>query len=76
MADRVALTGWGLYPRRPTHLRRAGNAADIAALLDPAGMIARGNGRAYGDAAIGLSTTIDMRRLDRLIAFDDATGLL
>ncbi|WP_165323801.1 FAD-binding oxidoreductase [Rhizorhabdus phycosphaerae] len=76
MADRVELTGWGLYPRRPTRLRRAGNAAAIAALLDPAGMIARGNGRAYGDPAIGLSTTIDMRRLDRLIAFDDATGLL
>ncbi|MBP8231427.1 MAG: FAD-binding oxidoreductase [Rhizorhabdus sp.] len=76
MADRVELSGWGLYPRRATRLRRAGQPADVSALLDPAGTVARGNGRAYGDAAIGLSTTIDMRRLDRLIAFDHAAGLL
>lgn len=76
MTDRIELSGWGLYPRRSTRLQRAARPADVPASLDPAGTVARGNGRAYGDAAIGLSTTIDMRRLDRLIAFDDATGLL
>jgi len=76
VGDRVELSGWGLYPRCASRLRRAGQPADVPALLDPAGTIARGNGRAYGDAAIGLSTTIAVRRLDRLIAFDDETGVL
>ncbi|ETX10988.1 oxidoreductase [Roseivivax halodurans JCM 10272] len=39
-------------------------------------MIARGNGRAYGDSAMGAAATIDMRRLNRMLAFDPATGQL
>jgi FAD/FMN-containing dehydrogenase len=38
--------------------------------------IARGNGRSYGDASLNAAATIDVRRLDHLIAFDPATGLL
>jgi FAD/FMN-containing dehydrogenase len=38
------------------------------------GFVARGNGRAYGDAAIGERATLVTRRLDRIRAFDPATG--
>lgn len=38
--------------------------------------IARGNGRAYGDAAISTDNTIDMRHFNRMLAFDANTGLL
>src|SRR5262249_20691191 len=39
-------------------------------------VVARGNGRAYGDAAVGKGVTLSTRGLDRMIAFDAATGTL
>lgn len=39
-------------------------------------MIARGNGRAYGDSAVAPAATIDMRHFNRMIAFDQETGQL
>jgi FAD/FMN-containing dehydrogenase len=45
-------------------------------LADRSGLIARGNGRAYGDAAIGERFTLSMRGLDRMRAFDPAMGRL
>ena len=45
-----------------------------AAAMRAAGpLIARGNGRAYGDSAVG-ARTLDMRAFDRMISFED--GLL
>jgi FAD/FMN-containing dehydrogenase len=38
--------------------------------------IARGNGRSYGDSSLSPECTVSMRRLDRLLAFDAATGML
>jgi FAD/FMN-containing dehydrogenase len=38
--------------------------------------IARGNGRAYGDAALNPDCTILTRRFNRFIAFDEESGLL
>ncbi|MCZ0963747.1 FAD-binding oxidoreductase [Paracoccus benzoatiresistens] len=40
------------------------------------GIIARGNGRAYGDAAIGERLTLGALGLDRMKAFDPQTGRL
>ena len=39
-------------------------------------VIARGNGRAYGDSAINQTATLETRNLNRLIAFDGTTGQL
>jgi FAD/FMN-containing dehydrogenase len=39
-------------------------------------LIARGAGRAYGDAAIGCDATLSLENLDRMIAFDPASGRL
>jgi FAD/FMN-containing dehydrogenase len=38
------------------------------------GSVARGNGRAYGDAAIGERITLSTRSLDRIRSFDRSTG--
>ena len=38
-------------------------------------MIARGNGRAYGDSAVGVRT-ISTRYLNRMLSFDPDTGVL
>lgn len=71
------LSGWGRYPVRDCTLWQPGTAEALHATLAPLpSSIARGNGRSYGDASLNPDATIDMRRLDRLIGFDDATGEL
>ncbi|WP_420587384.1 FAD-binding protein [Ruegeria sp.] len=45
-------------------------------VLSEPNLIARGNGRAYGDSAINTSATIETRHINRMIAFDPASGQL
>lgn len=69
------LTGWGRYPRYDTELLTPASPAVLPSLMaSQAGLVTRGNGRAYGDAAIGEKVTLCTRGLDRLRAFDPATG--
>jgi decaprenylphospho-beta-D-ribofuranose 2-oxidase len=77
-ARRVALAGWGRYPIAECNLLEPEGPDEIVALLCPqrSGVIARGNGRSYGDSSLSPSGTLVTRRLDRLLAFDDETGTL
>ncbi len=71
------LSGWGRFPaaRCDTfHLREPGEAAPAVARL--ASLIARGNGRAYGDAALNPEGVLSTLRLDRLTGFDPASGIV
>jgi FAD/FMN-containing dehydrogenase len=71
------LTGWGRYPRHDTEVVRPTRPASVAELMRARpGIVARGNGRAYGDAAIGEHATLGMGALDRMRAFDPETGRL
>ncbi len=71
------LAGWGRYPRHDSDLVAPATAEASRALLARSeGIVARGNGRAYGDAAIGQSVTLATRSLDRMRAFDPATRRL
>jgi decaprenylphospho-beta-D-ribofuranose 2-oxidase len=71
------LTGWGRVLRstsqvaRPERMRElAGHVADGHASL-----LARGNGRSYGDAALnGGGQVVLTSRLDRLLALDESSG--
>lgn len=71
------LSGWGRFPVCATD---AVHPIDQDAMIDVAERashaIPRGNGRAYGDAAIGAELTIHNDKLDRLLSFDPAIGLL
>lgn len=71
----MKLSGWGRTPVHSTRLIHPEGEADIRAALAQGPLIARGNGRAYGDSAVG-QQTLDMRRLDHVLAFDPATGQL
>jgi decaprenylphospho-beta-D-ribofuranose 2-oxidase len=71
------LWGWGRYPVADCEVYRpASPAAATKTLVGLPDAIARGNGRSYGDASLNVSATIDMRRLDRLLDFDEESGAL
>lgn len=71
------LAGWGRYPVRECAVWQPITTQALHETLAPLpSSIARGNGRSYGDASLNPDATIDTRRLDRLIAFDAATGTL
>ncbi len=72
----IELSGWGRYPRRPASVACPRNADDVAQLAAHGGVIARGNGRAYGDSATGAAATLDMRQMNRMLSFDAKTGVL
>lgn len=71
----MKLSGWGRTPAHDTRLVQPDDEAGLRAALADGPLIARGNGRAYGDSAVGRQT-VDMRRFDRVLAFDPATGQL
>ena len=71
------LSGWGRYPVldcRVARLRRCGQLGGV--LSKNPTLIARGNGRAYGDAALNPELTLSMLAMNRLQAFDPDTGRL
>jgi decaprenylphospho-beta-D-ribofuranose 2-oxidase len=73
----MELTGWGRYPRFEVEVFQPFSFVEAKVLQhDLTGFVPRGNGRAYGDAAIGRTSCLCMRRLDRFRRFDEATGLL
>jgi decaprenylphospho-beta-D-ribofuranose 2-oxidase len=73
----TVLAGWGNYPAFPTELLEPSAPAAASKLVaERSGLIARGNGRAYGDAAIGQHFTVMSTGLNRMRSFDPHTGLL
>jgi FAD/FMN-containing dehydrogenase len=73
----MKLSGWGRYPVVEARTRAPRSVHDLRELiLSEPSLIARGNGRAYGDSAANTSATIETRYLNRMIAFDPETGQL
>ncbi|AMA54904.1 FAD-binding oxidoreductase [Bradyrhizobium sp. CCGE-LA001] len=67
------VSGWGRFPVVDSDVLRPRSFAAVGEAVE-AGTIARGNGRAYGDAAIGTVRTVTMTGFDRVRSFDPATG--
>jgi decaprenylphospho-beta-D-ribofuranose 2-oxidase len=70
----MKLAGWGRFPVHDCRVSAPRTESALTALLSEGGVIARGNGRAYGDSAIGHRNTVWMRHFNRMIAFDTGTG--
>lgn len=73
----MKLSGWGRYPQLETKLHAPRDRAALTDLVrDTPDLIARGNGRAYGDSALNPAATVSMRHFNHLRGFDPATGVL
>lgn len=69
------LTGWGGYPSAAAALARPERERDFRPLSGV--HIARGQGRSYGDSSLCSEGSVLLsERMNRMIAFDEATGLL
>ena len=73
----MELSGWGRCPRKSCRVHRPENVRAIQ-FADSSPVIARGQGRSYGDAAIPGrdGCAINTERLNRYLAFDESTGIL
>ncbi|MFD2174733.1 FAD-binding oxidoreductase [Rhodobacter lacus] len=74
---RTELQGWGRFPTHHSHLEAPRSEDEIRRSLGAGrGVVARGNGRSYGDSALGRVATLSTRHFNRMIAFDPETGIL
>ncbi|ABD55748.1 FAD-binding oxidoreductase [Jannaschia sp. CCS1] len=67
----MKLSGWGRFPNVDCTVRVARSEVDVRAAVAASPLIARGNGRAYGDAALNRGLTLDMTGMDRMLSFED-----
>ena len=70
------LVGWGRFPRAKCDVVAPRSEAELSAAMAADRLIARGMGRAYGDAALQPRRTVSMLNLNRFIRFDEETGYL
>ena len=70
------LSGWGRFPGHKTQLAAPRSEEAITARVAEGRAIARGNGRAYGDSAVGARQTVSMRHFNHMLSFDEGTGVL
>jgi FAD/FMN-containing dehydrogenase len=78
-AKRTALSGWGRFPICESDVFRPEKFAELSAIVaaNSQKLIARGAGRAYGDAALNAENrVVDLQRLNRMRSFDAESGIL
>lgn len=74
--EKQKLANWGLYPTMEAEIAHPQNMEEARTyLLSQNHLIARGNGRCYGDAALG-THVLSTLALNRVLSFDTENGLI
>ncbi len=76
MVQTSLLSGWGQFPKMPCSLIRPRSEQDMQRAVEQPSLIPRGNGRAYGDAALNPRGVVSSLQTDRLRSFDPESGIL
>lgn len=73
----MKISGWGRYPLLTTRVYAPRSVQELADVVrsEPT-LIARGNGRAYGDSAVNAVATLKTKHLNHMVSFDPETGQL
>lgn len=75
-AHKETLTNWGKYPVTESNVLEDDSVAAISQFIQDADeVIARGNGRCYGDSSLG-PNVVSTLKMNKLLDFDPATGIL
>ena len=72
----MKLSGWGRYPLIDAKIDYPNSIEKLLKAISSSNAIARGNGRSYGDSAISKYNTISMKKFNRILDFNEKTGLL
>ena len=73
----MKLKGWGGYPNIDAIISSPNTIDEIKKkIVEEKNIIARGNGRSYGDSAISKENTISMLKFNKIISFNEKTGEL
>lgn len=76
MSNSKELYNWGLYPRAQVEEYSPRNLEEFLRLTqDGSSLIARGNGRCYGDSSIG-NIVLSTLKLNRILDFDAQSGVI
>ncbi len=78
-ANRTRLSGWGRYPVCDCEVYRPEKLSELRSVVTGDGqrLIARGAGRAYGDAALNAENrVVDVERMNRMLGFDADSAVL
>ncbi len=72
------LYGWGRYPKIKANIVYPNSIEELTRIIKnkPGSLIARGNGRSYGDASINKNLTVSTLKLNKFINLDNKKGEL
>ena len=65
------MSGWGGYPVENVNSIYPNDVGEILREIKKGNVIARGNGRSYGDSAQNIEKTINMRGFNKMLSFDN-----
>ena len=72
----MKISGWGNYPIFDTNICYPKNIKEIINHINSGTLIARGNGRSYGDSSINVNKTLSTKYLNKILKFDKKSGII
>ncbi len=74
--NRTEITNWGKYPVVKTHFHTTSDISQIQNIIkESPSIIARGNGRSYGDNSLNKENIYSTLRLNKFLSFDRENGI-